>query len=39
MSEFIEYQSFATLDDATFLIDVLNANHIPFKIDDCNQQN
>lgn len=34
MSEFIEYQRFATLDDATILIDVLNANHIPFKIDD-----
>ena len=34
MDEFIEYQRFATLDDATFLIDLLDANQIPFKIDD-----
>jgi hypothetical protein len=34
MDEFIEYQRFTTLDDATFLIDLLDANQIPFKIDD-----
>lgn len=34
MDNFIEYQRFATLDDATFLIDLLDANQIPFKIDD-----
>jgi len=34
MDEFIEYQRFATLDDASFLIDLLDANQIPFKIDD-----
>jgi len=34
MDEFIEYQRFATLDNASFLIDLLDANQIPFKIDD-----
>jgi len=34
MEEFIEYQRFSTLDDATLLIDLLNVNQIPFKIDD-----
>ena len=34
MDEFIEYQRFATLNDASFLIDLLDANQIPFKIDD-----
>jgi len=34
MDEFIEYQRFVTLDNASFLIDLLDANQIPFKIDD-----
>lgn len=34
MDEFIEYQRFGTLGDASFLIDLLDANQIPFKIDD-----
>ena len=34
MEEFIEYQRFSTLDDATLLIDLLDVNQIPFKIDD-----
>ena len=34
MDEFIEYQRFATLNDTSFLIDLLDANQIPFKIDD-----
>jgi len=34
MDEFIEYQRFMTLGDASFLIDLLDANQIPFKIDD-----
>ena len=34
MDEFIEYQKFATLNDATFLIGLLDANQITFKIDD-----
>lgn len=34
MEEFIEYQRFSTLKDATPLIDLLDVNQIPFKIDD-----
>ena len=34
MDEFIEYQRFSTLDEATPLIDLLDINQIPFKIDD-----
>ncbi len=34
MEEFIEYQRFSTLEDATLLIDLLDVNQIPFKIDD-----
>ena len=34
MDEFIEYQRFTTLNDSTFLIDLLDANQIPFRIDD-----
>lgn len=34
MEEFIEYQRFQTLKDASFLIDLLDANQIIFKIDD-----
>lgn len=34
MEEFIEYQRFSTLDDATLLIDLLDVNQISFKIDD-----
>lgn len=34
MEEYIEYQRFSTLDDATPLITLLDINQIPFKIDD-----
>ena len=34
MEDFIEYQRFQTLNDAAFLIDLLDANQISFKIDD-----
>lgn len=34
MEEYIEYQRFSTLDDATLLIALLDVNHILFKIDD-----
>jgi hypothetical protein len=34
MDEFSEYQRFSTLNDAAILIDLLDANQIPFKIDD-----
>jgi len=34
MDEFLEYQRFQNLDDARFLIDILDANQIQFKIDD-----
>ena len=34
MDEFIEYQRFLTLDDASRLIDLLEVNQIYFKIDD-----
>lgn len=34
MEEFIEYQRFSTLDEATILTDLLDVNQIPFKIDD-----
>ncbi len=34
MEEFIEYQRFPTLDDARYLIDLLDANQILFNIDD-----
>jgi len=34
MEDFIDYQKFPTLDDASTLIDLLDANQILFKIDD-----
>ncbi|HET7733952.1 MAG TPA: hypothetical protein VFK73_08955 [Paludibacter sp.] len=34
MEDFIEYQRFSTLEDAELLIDLLEVNRIPFKIDD-----
>lgn len=34
MAQFINYQTFSTLKDASNLIDLLNANQIPFEIDD-----
>lgn len=34
MDEFIEYQRFSTIDEATPLIDLLDINQVPFKIDD-----
>ena len=34
MEELIEYQTFQSLEDARYLIDLLDANQIPFKIDD-----
>ena len=34
MEEFIEYQRFSTLEDAELLINLLEVNRIPFKIDD-----
>ena len=34
MNDFTEYLRFATLDDASFLIDLLDANQIPFKLDN-----
>lgn len=34
MEEFIEYQRFSTLEDAVPLLDLLDRNQIPFKVDD-----
>lgn len=34
MDKFVEYQRFSTLDDAAHLIEILEINQIPFKIDD-----
>ena len=34
MEDFIDYQKFPNLEDASTLIDLLDANQIPFKIDD-----
>ena len=34
MEEFIEYQRFSSLEEAAVLLDLLDVNQIPFKIDD-----
>jgi hypothetical protein len=34
MNELINYQTFSNLEEASHLIDLLNANNIPFAIDD-----
>ena len=34
MEDYINYQKFPNLEDASILIDLLDANQIPFKIDD-----
>ena len=34
MENFINYQTFSNLQEASELIDLLNTNQIPFEIDD-----
>jgi len=34
MKDFVNYQTFSNLDEATGLIDLLNTNNIPFEVDD-----
>ena len=38
MNDFIPYQTFSNLQDASYLIDLLDTNQIPFEIEDSTAQ-